>query len=440
MNSNQQTVPGRRASFLARTAVRLGAAAVLAGLAPGSQAAETAAATPSPNGATSVAEEPVKGVDDHLLDTFKNGKFNLNVRLRWEHADQEGLDASDAVTVRPRFGFTTAPLYGFQGMIEGENVTSLGAPYNPAGLDPNEAGRTVIADPETTEINQAWLSYSRWDSMVRGGRQRIVLDDHRFVGDVDWRQNQQTYDGAVFSSEFIKRTTVFYAYLDRVDKVSGSAHPLGRFESDSHLVDLSYNACDAAHLGAYAYLLDFDNAPANSSHTFGGRLTGKWKPHEDWALSYRGEFAWQTGAGNNPVDYSAPFYRVDVQANRNPILFGVGYETLGSDSGRFGFQTPLATLHKFNGWADMFLVTPTAGLRDLNGRIGVTLPYATPLQFVYHHFWSDNGDMDFGQEYDAVISHKFGKYFTTLAKVAWYEGESGYPDKLVFWLEADFKY
>ncbi|MCB1128314.1 MAG: alginate export family protein, partial [Verrucomicrobiae bacterium] len=268
------------------------------------------------------AEEPAKGIDDHLLDTFKNGKFNLNVRLRWEHADQDGLDASDAVTVRPRLGFTTAPLFGFQGMLEAENITSLGAPYNPAGLDPSELGRTVIADPETTEINQAWLSYSRWDSMVRGGRQRIVLDDARFVGDVAWRQNQQTFDGAVLSSQFVRDLTVFYGYIDRVNKVFGDDHPMGHFNSDSHLVDLNYQACEAAQLGAYAYLLDFDNSPANSSQTFGGRLTGKWHPHEDWTLAYRGEFAWQSGAGNNPVDYDAPFYRVDLQANRKPVLFG----------------------------------------------------------------------------------------------------------------------
>jgi hypothetical protein len=434
VNANRPTREPRRTSVLAGAALFL-ASTVLAG-----RGAEVAAAPDPTDPAAAVAEDPAKGIDDHLLETFKNGKFNLNVRLRWEHADQDGLKASDAVTVRPRLGFTTAPLFGFQGMLEAENITSLGAPYNPAGLDPSQAGRTVIADPETTELNQAWLSYSRWDSMVRGGRQRIVLDDARFVGDVDWRQNQQTYDGGVFSSEFVEDLTVFYGYLNRVNKVFGEDHPMGRIDSDSHLVDVSYEACPAARLAAYAYLLDFDNAPANSSQTFGGRLTGKWQPHEDWTLAYRGEFAWQTGAGNNPVDYDAPFYRVDVQANRKPVLFGVEYETLGSDDGNFGFQTPLATLHKFNGWADVFLVTPTAGLRDLNGRVGVTLPYDTPLQFVYHHFWSDDGGADFGQEYDAVVSHKFGRFFSSLAKVAWYDGGGAYPDKLVFWLEATFNY
>src|SRR3546814_1461069 len=42
------------------------------------------------------------------------------------------------------------------------------------------------------------------------------------------------------------------------------------------------------------------------------------------------------------------------------------YEVLGSDAGVFAFQTPLATLHKFQGWADLFLTTHSAGVRDLN--------------------------------------------------------------------------
>ena len=37
-------------------------------------------------------------------------------------------------------------------------------------------------------------------------------------------------------------------------------------------------------------------------------------------------------------------------------------------------QTPLATLHAFNGWADMFLTTPANGLQDLYFRASYTLP------------------------------------------------------------------
>ena len=45
---------------------------------------------------------------------------------------------------------------------------------------------------------------------------------------------------------------------------------------------------------------------------------------------------------------------------------GGGYEVLGADDGAAltSFQTPLATLHKFQGWADKFLTTPPNGIRE----------------------------------------------------------------------------
>src|SRR3546814_12023345 len=56
------------------------------------------------------------------------------------------------------------------------------------------------------------------------------------------------------------------------------------------------------------------------------------------------------------------------------------YEVLGSDAGVFAFQTPLATLHKFQGWADLFLTTPSAGVRDLNFTLTKKFPAIPVLQ------------------------------------------------------------
>ncbi|MEI8045213.1 MAG: hypothetical protein WCL11_27625, partial [Verrucomicrobiota bacterium] len=51
----------------------------------------------------------------------------------------------------------------------------------------------------------------------------------------------------------------------------------------------------------------------------------------------------------------------------------VGYEVL-EGNGTIGFATPLATLHAFNGWADMFLSTPANGLKDFYLKAGYSLP------------------------------------------------------------------
>jgi hypothetical protein len=408
------------------------------GLARGAEAPEATATSPLP-GEDQTPDRWDRLAESELGRAFAQGTFSFNARLRWEHADQDGLKASDAVTIRPRFGFTTAPAYGFQGMLEAENITSLGAPYNPAGLDADELDRTVISDPETTELNQAWLAYTRWDSTVRGGRQRIALDNHRFVGDVAWRQNMQTFDGLWARTDAVEGATIQYGYLWRINRVLGDDHPQGNWDSDSHILNASYVLCPQARLTGYGYFLDFDNSAANSSSTVGASLTGGAPVNDGLRLEYRGELAWQTDAGDNPNAYETWYGALELTAFFKPFLAGAGYEILGSDDG-FSFATPLATLHKFNGWADVFTVTPANGLQDLWIQAGATLPWEVPLRVVYHRFWTDEEGDNLGQELDFELSRKFGKYFTALAKYAWFDGDDGLADVHRFWLQAEFNY
>jgi hypothetical protein len=382
-----------------------------------------------------------------IPDAISKGKFSLNVRLRYENADNDATQTAHAFTLRPRFGFTTAPTYGFQAMIEGENVTSLGSSdnYNQAGLNPVAAPRAVIADPTGTEMNQAWLSYSNadWKTIVKGGRQRIVLDNHRFVGDVGWRQNQQTYDAAIIENKSIQDVTAMYGYLWNVNRVFGDRHPAGDFESSSHLINVSYSGWEFGKFTAYSYLLRFDNAPAASSATFGGSFAGGYTFDKDTntKINYRAEYARQVDYGNQPLagGYEADYYNLELGGEYRRINFGGGYEELGSDGGRIGFATPLATLHAFNGWADSFLATPAAGLRDVYVWAGAKLPGNIPVKVVWHQFYNDTGGGDLGHEWDAVISKALGKNWTVLAKYAAYSG-TVIPDTHKFWAQLEFNF
>ena len=51
------------------------------------------------------------------------------------------------------------------------------------------------------------------------------------------------------------------------------------------------------------------------------------------------------------------------------VGFRVGWERLSGSEREGQFQTPLATLHAFNGWADKFLSTPVNGIEDLYFRV-----------------------------------------------------------------------
>ncbi|MDO8538915.1 MAG: alginate export family protein [Opitutaceae bacterium] len=386
----------------------------------------------------SAADQPVAR---SLDDAFAKGKFSLNARARWEHADQANLHESDALTLRTRFGFTTAPVEGVQGMIEAENVAALHPDdYNAAGTNPGGAGRTAIADPTATGINQAWLGYSFSDTTLKAGRQRIVLDTARFVGDVGWRQNAQTFDAATLTTRPVKELSALYGYVSRVSRVFGNKAPQPDFDSDSHLANIAYRGIPHGTLTGYAYLLDFKNSPANSSDTYGASFTGSTPLTKEFKLTYRAEAATQRDAGRNPLNYRAEYYLAELGGAVAPFDFGGGYEVLGSDGGRKGFATPLATLHAFNGWADVFTATPARGLRDVYGSVGMNIAGSYPAKVVYHRFHSDFGSLDYGSEWNVQLAHKIGKSWTLLAKAAVYDGRAPFFDTKRFWLQTEYNY
>ena len=424
-----------------------GGALVLAAI-TAAYAGDSAAAPPAPPPAeVSPVESFFTGT---LPEAFTKGKFNINVRARYEYVDQDGLPKdANAATIRTRFGFTTAPVHGFQGMIEAENITAADdGCYDAAGTSGQAGIRPVVADPETTEINQAWLSYSYTNQVaVKAGRQRLVLDNQRFIGDVGWRQNQQTFDSVFGSYTPCKDFSLSYGYLWEVNRVFGdvSGLPAGNtdFESDSHLVNATFSGCKYGKLVGYAYLLDLENDAGfnNSCATYGLSFAGSAPVSEKVKLEYRAEFAIQTDYADSTQDYETEYYNLELGANVKPFVVGAGYEVLGSDN-NVGFKTPLATGHAFNGWADVFLATPARGLQDLYAFAQVTLPAEIPLRAVYHKFDSDAGSDDYGSEIDLIASKKFGKHWSALLKYAYYMGEDApyTADVQKFWAQVEFNF
>ena len=393
-----------------------------------------------------------------IPDAIAKGKVNVNARLRYEQVDQTSLpDQSFAPTIRTRVGYTTAPLYGFQAMVEGENVSVIGPEHNYNAAGSNGQGtRPVVADPPVTDLNQAWLGYS-YDKLfkVKFGQHVINLDNQRFIGSVGWRQNDQTFTGVTLGSEPIEKLNLYYGYLWDVQRVFGNVDGLPAanqdFDSSSHLFNVSYSGWKYGRFVGYSYLLDLSNnaGNANSCATYGGYFAGQAPINDQVAVDYRAEYAYQTDYSKSPQNYDANYYNFEAGLSVKPFAFGGGYEVLGSGSNsgtgpsRVGFRTPLATLHAFNGWDDVFLATPANGLQDIYGYFKVTVPaIQVPIQFVYHKFNADYGSGDYGQEYDVVASKQFGKYWTALVKYACYNGQDAPAAYTVnkFWAQVEFNF
>lgn len=376
-----------------------------------------------------------------IADAIARGKASLNLRARYESVEQTGLRDAGALTLRTRLGFTTAAYQGLQAMVEFENIASPdGDAYSQAGLNPGGASRAVVADPEGSEVNQAWLAYASGTTTATLGRQRLILDNARFVGDVGWRQNAQTFDGFVLSDRTLAKTTLTYAWLDRINRVFGDRHTQGNWDSDSHLFNASYAGLKAGTLTAYAYLLDFDNAAAQSGATYGASFAGAIALSDAVKLTYRVEAATQRDYGSSTLNYSTDYYTLELGLTGKPGALAIGYEELGSDGG-ISFRTPLATLHAFNGWADMFLATPANGIKDTYVKASATLPGGIGLLAFYHKFESTRLGIDYGTELDLQITRKFGKHVTGLVKYAGFKRDTAaFANVDKFWVQAEFAY
>lgn len=385
--------------------------------------------------------------DGSLIEAIKDGRLLLDVRYRFENKQQAGF-AEDAIanTVRTRLGFETGEVHHFKVLVEFENVFSIGEDQFNSTTNGN-GQFPIVADPDATEINRAQVTFTGIEKTpITIGRQRFNLNNHRFVGAVDFRQNQQTFDAARVSSTFVDNVTVDYLYISRVHRIFGDDNPLGEFDSDSHIVAAAYDAGSLGVIKGYGVLLDFEEAPALSSNTWGVRYENGLSLVKDAGVKIGvvAEFASQRDAANNPFDYQEAYVHGEASVSIAPVTGRVGYERLGGN-GTIGFSTPLATLHKFQGFADVFLATPAAGVEDIYGALSYACdnpPFGSGLTLyaTYHTFESESGSTDFGEEFDAGVKVKFKKHWSADIKGAVYNGAGAFADRSVIWAALRFQY
>jgi len=297
----------------------------------------------------------------------------------------------------------------------------------------------VVVDPDNAELNQAYVQYAPSDATrFQLGRQRLLYDNQRFFGNSGWRQNEQTFDALNVEHRFGEGLNVRYSYLDRVVRINGDDNPVrdaARWQLDAHLLSLNH-ALGPGILTGYAHFIDNQTLPLTSHRNLGLRYVAKRDKPEGlgWLASaeYAQQHAYADGRTNIDADYTLLEGGVVWHAN----TFKAGWERLGGD-GRYGFATPFATLHAFNGWADRFLTTPLDGLQDSTlgwnrkwGKFGAAV--------TWHDFQSDHRDVHFGQEWDASMSWAFAPRWSALLKVADYQADDVGFDVRKTWLSVEY--
>ncbi len=394
-------------------------------------------------------EPPISQAETKLPDLQSSLKsdlisFSLGARARYEFREQDGLDASHAGTVRFRPGLTFFPNKNLSFFVESEHTFALLDDYQvgtgqSANFTPFTAGNTAISDPETNELNQAYakLKINEY-ATVTAGRQRYILDKAAFVGNVGWRQNEQTLDAVSIKGSY-NGFDYSYAIGNRVNRIFGSdaTGAVEALEGTFHLLNGSYKLDESTKLGAYIYLMDFDQgrwANNNTYGTFSDMKTG--------SGDYHLELAYQTEAGSKD-HYDAFYGHASWTKKFGSVSVTGGVEYLGD-----GFITPLATVHAFNGFADTFIGNRLGLVDTWDGLTDFYLGASTKvndivLKGAIHAFYDDSLSNDYGWEIDMVAIKPINENTKILAKAAYFKGEESSPfsnDVKQFSIQLDYSF
>jgi len=387
-----------------------------------------------------------QNVGSEISQALRDGEFGLDLRYRYEFVDDAGFgDNANASTLRTRLAYSSASFRGFTVDLNLDDVHIIGADnYNSTRNAKTQY--PPVPDPTGTELNLASVAYTGLeDATIVVGRQRILRGNGRFVANKPWRQNEVTYDAASITYAVNDRLSIFYGYVDRVNRTFGpdAGVPSNTFGGPINLLDATYTLSPLVNVMAYGYWLDLDDAPqapSFSTRTLGSRITGAYDLGDQWSLTYSGEYARQTSIGDNPGSYDADFYDFGIGLQRDGLSFRAAFEHHGgSDVPGEAFQAPIGRVHFFRGWADRFVVTPQAGIEDFYVTVGADLLRGR-FSVAYHDFSAETGGTDYGDELDVSGAWTLAERYELFVGVAHYDasGFSTDTDKVWVMLSAGF--
>lgn len=365
--------------------------------------------------------------------------MTLDLRYRYEWVDDDAFSRNaNAHTLRTRLGYRAVASSSWSAFVEGEYIEALGAEQFNSSTNGKQAF-PVVADPDATELNQAYLRYSDPNLVATIGRQRVQFANLRFVANVGFRQNEQTYDA--FDATYqvgSKGPAIHYAWLDRAHRVFGDAHPQGEWNLDAHALTVA-QALPLGTITGYLYAIKNQDVATASTASYGLRWAGRtaWGD-SGWSFGWAAEAARQDDYRNNPQAISADYRLIEPDLRLGAYTLKAGWERL-EGNGRTAFQTPLATLHAFNGWADRFLTTPVDGLVDRY--VGLGAGY-DKLSWVvtWHDFDADRGSRNYGTELDAQVAYAFSPQWSSSIAFADYRSQGFSSDERKLWVTIEYRH
>ena len=402
------------------------------------------------NSITSYSGEKISFID--------NLKPYLDFRPRYEFVDVKDSKNKDAnaLTVRTAVGVRIGKVLNIKGLsskLEAVNVSALIDNYAP-----KKYSYETVSDPDNIRLSQVFISYSYSRYTLTAGRKYVSIDDHRFIGDVNWRQMPQSFGILSVSGNPVDKLNFLLAGIYERKGVVDSLNANWKLDKMPVILDINYEVIPELKIKGFAYLL------TDIHNTYGIKVSGAYSVSEGIKVSYLGEYAKQTDPYTKDnvsikPDIDTSYYRLKVGTSAKGFFGNVMYTHFGDKNGKTaGFSTPLATLHKFDGWSDVLLKGASSGfdygMNELCLSAGYKDKKIGKVMVAYLLFKSDKNQTqtrskDIGSEIDALYTKKFTRRFSFLFKTAFYKADKGYitggklngtknVNKL--WIQLNYKY
>lgn len=387
----------------------------------------------------------------NFLDAIAMGSPMTSFRLRYEYVNQAGINAStgepleeaNAWTVRSLIGWQTKPFNHVSFVAQLIDVTQLNDAFydgsntlsgKHVATPTNKKQYPLVVDPNYTGLNQLFVDWTGLpDTKVRLGRQSVKLDNARFVGNVEYRQLMQVFDGIAIENKSMPNVELYAAHFEALRRITGQFLSDG----DVDILHATWKPMPSTSLTGYAYWQNMPingfNPYSNDAHTTHGgtgfrnnanktlglRADGHHAVNADWRMLYTAEYAKQDNFRDGDSRIDAHYWRLGSGVGYQRWSVRLDHERLSSHDGLYGFQTPLATGHLFQGLGDLFLITPKDGIADTFLTVNAKF---TDLQlFAEYHWLSSDHDFSvigsapnqrhYGKEFDVILSYDYAKHW-----------------------------
>lgn len=352
-----------------------------------------------------------------VYDAIMQGTSVSQLRFRYEYVDQDSKpEDANALTLQSLIGWQTASYFNTRLTAQLINVSHLNQDFYDNNLGKNKPSQLpTVQDPEITDINQLYLDYSGIPKTnIRLGRQIIRIDNTRFVGDIIFRQSSQVFDGVTVTNQALTNTEVLLGHYEHLRQSTGKYR-----NTNFDIAHIAYKYLPKASIAAYGYFIDQPDTGqvtgvSNNSHQdIGLRFDGSVDINTDWRWLHTFEFAKQTAyqGGSETIDVS--YKKTGLGLGLKKWFARFDQEVLSSNGGLYAFQTPMATLHPFQGWTDLFTTTPKQGMIDRFITVGGVWNQWT-LQSEWHQMLSDHRFQtptgtgnDYGREWDVSVAYQY---------------------------------